>query len=186
MYYPYAYSYVGHVAYDPHTGTYAHGGTAYGPWGGAVSGGAAWGPNAAGATGSFYNPRTGVGGATAQYSNPYGHWGRSVVSGPGGAIEIGSRSGAQGSAAGFRSTTGAKGFGFEGAGGKSGGVARGAGGNVYAGADGNVYKHGADCWSKWNNGSWNTVQPRTQSQNLQAQSGGEVWRVAWSPTRRVS
>jgi hypothetical protein len=144
--------------YNPTTGTYAHGR-------------AAWGPNAAGATGSFYNPRTGVGGATAQYSNPYGHWGRSVVSGPGGAVETGSRSGAQGSVAGFRSTTGAKGFGFEGAGGKTGGAAKGAGGNVYAGADGNVYRHTNDGWAKWNNGSWDTVQPRTQSGNLQAQSG---------------
>jgi hypothetical protein len=174
----------GGAAYNPATGAYGRGAAVYGPNGGVgawtgynpstgtyARGRAAWGPNAASATGSFYNPRTGVGGATAQYSNPYGHWGRSVVSGPGGAIETGSRSGAQGSVAGFRSTSGAKGAGFKGAGGQTGGVVRGSGGNVYAGADGNVYRHTDNGWSKWDNSSWDTVQPRTQSQNLQAQSG---------------
>jgi hypothetical protein len=174
----------GGAAYNPATGAYGRGAAVYGPNGGVgawsgynpstgtyAHGSASWGPNAAGATGSFYNPRTGIGGATAQYSNPYGHWGRSVVSGPGDAVETGSRSGAQGSVAGFRSTTGAKGAAFKGAGGQTGGVVKGAGGNVYAGADGNVYRHSGDSWSKWENSSWNTVQPPTRSQNLQAQSG---------------
>src|SRR5262245_61128669 len=174
------------AAYNPATGAYGRGAAVYGPNGGVgawsgynpttgtyTHGRAAWGPNAAGATGSFYNPRTGGGGATAQYSNPYGHWGRSVVSGPGGVAQRASRTTDQGTIAGFRSTTGARGIGVEGAGGQSAGIARGAGGNIYAGKDGNVYRRTTNGWSQWNDGSWNQIQsqPHTQARNPQAASG---------------
>ncbi|MBN9121318.1 MAG: hypothetical protein J0I06_19560 [Planctomycetes bacterium] len=56
-------------AYNPATGTYAHGS-------------AAWGPNGGTASASFANPRYGVSGSTTQSANAYGHWGSSVVSTP--------------------------------------------------------------------------------------------------------
>jgi hypothetical protein len=45
-----------------------------------------------------------------------------------------------------------------------------SGGDVYAGADGNVYKHTSDGWSKYNDGSWNPVQPPTNSKNQSQQN----------------
>ena len=110
-----------------------------------------------------YNARTGVSGSTNQNYNQYGRWGSSQVSGPNQTVDTRSQSGAQGSAGGFRSTSGAEGAGVKGAGGDSAGVVKGAGGNVYAGADGNVYRHTSDGWQKYNDGSWNSVTRPSQN-----------------------
>lgn len=81
-----------------------------------------------------------------------------------------------------RSSTGAEAAGVKGAGGNSAGIAKGAGGNVYAGADGNVYKHTSDGWSKWDDGSWQPVQPPTNAksaaQNRSSNLSGETRQAA--------
>ncbi len=96
VYYPYPYSYVGHVAYNTTTGAWVQGGAVYGPYGGVAKGGTAYNPTtgaygaaalstvptaAAGAF-SYYNPSTGgyahgsaswsngSGSANASYYNP--------------------------------------------------------------------------------------------------------------------
>ncbi len=114
-------------AYNPSTGSYAHGS-------------AVWGPDGASGNASWYNARTGVSGSTNQNSNAYGRWGSSTISGPNQTVHTQSQSNAQGSAGSFSSSSGAKGAGVTGAGGNSAGAVKTAGGNVYAGADGNVYK----------------------------------------------
>ena len=90
-YYPYAATY-GYHTYNPYTGAYGYGGSAYGPYGGAHWG-ASYNPNTGtyvrGATestpygsraqGEAYNPYTGASAATRQGSNAYGSWGQSVV-----------------------------------------------------------------------------------------------------------
>jgi hypothetical protein len=170
-------------AYNPATGAYARGAEVYGPYGGAgawsaynpatgtyAHGSAAWGPNGGTANASFSNPRYGVSGTTTQNANAYGHWGSSVVTTPTQTVHTASEGNSQGTAAGFRSSTGAEGVGVHGAGGNNAGVARGAGGNVYAGSDGNVYRHTSDGWSTWNNGSWTPVQPPARSGDT-AQAG---------------
>jgi len=70
IYYPYPTSYAGSVAYNPTTGAWVHGGTAYGPYGGVATGGTYYNPNtgAYGRGGSVYGP---YGGASAvSYYNP--------------------------------------------------------------------------------------------------------------------
>jgi hypothetical protein len=180
---PYGGAVAGGSAYNPATGAYARGAEVYGPSGGAgawsaynpatgtyAHGSAAWGPNGGTANASFTNPRYGVSGTTTQNANAYGHWGSSVVTTPTQTVHTASEGNSQGTAAGFRSSTGAEGVGVHGAGGNNAGVARGAGGNVYAGSDGNVYRHTSDGWSTWNNGSWTPVQPPARSGDT-AQAG---------------
>ncbi|MBV9749738.1 MAG: hypothetical protein JO157_13085, partial [Acetobacteraceae bacterium] len=171
VYGPYGGAATGGTAYNPATGAWARGGAVYGPNGGAgawsaynpstgsyAHGSASWGGGSGTANASFYNARTGVSGSTNQNANAYSRWGSSVVSGPNATVNTASGSNARGTAGGFTSTSGAKGAGFHGAGGNNAGVVKGAGGNVYAGADGNVYRHNSSGWSKWDNGSWNSVQ----------------------------
>jgi hypothetical protein len=173
---------------------WAHGGTVYGPYGGASAwaaynpntgfyahGSATWDNGYGTAYASFTNPTTGRSGSTTQNVNPYGRWGSSVVSGPNQTVQTASGRDAQGAAGGFSSSTGAEGAGVHGAGGRNAGVVKTAGGNVYAGADGNAYKHTDDGWSKWDNGGWQPVNPpssngqRTQSgQRAQGSGNGQI------------
>jgi hypothetical protein len=203
VYYPYPYTYAGPVWYNSSTGTWARGGTVYGPYGAASAGraynpstrawaqgaavygpyggagawsaynpmtgayargSASWSGGSGSANASFYNPRTGVSGSTNQNMNPYGRWGSSTITGPSQTVETRSGSNARGAAGEFSSSTGAEGAGYYNrATGSSGGAVKGAGGDVYAGRDGNVYRHTDDGWSKWNNGTWNPVQPPSSS-----------------------
>jgi hypothetical protein len=202
--------------YNPATGGWAQGAAVYGPYGGAGAwsaynpntgrysrGSAAWGPNGATGNASFYNPSTGISGSTVQNTNAYGRWGSSVISGPNQTVNTQSRSNAQGSAGGFQSTSGAEGAGYHTATGNRGGAVKTSGGDVYAGRDGNVYQHSDSGWSKWNDGSWQSVQPpstsRTQAtqatqtnrrsldsssyqqleQDRQARTAGQFQRGAW-------
>ena len=171
VYGPYGGAVTGGTAYNPNTGAWAHGAAVYGPNGGAgawsaynpstgsyAHGSAAWGPDGGSANASWYNGRTGISGSTNQNRNQYGSWGSSVVSGPNQTVNMQHQSNAQGSAGSFKSSTGAEGAGVRGANGNSAGVVKGEGGNVYAGADGNVYRHTSDGWSKYDDGSWNSVQ----------------------------
>jgi hypothetical protein len=147
----------GWAAYNPYTGTYARGGSVYGPYGSASFGRA-------------YNPYTGVGGATRQYSTPYGHWGSSVVSNGNRTVQTGHVSNSQGTLVGGRSTTGAAAVAGSGARG-SGGVARTSGGDLYAAKDGNVYRNTGDGWQKHENGSWNDFEkPDVQASRARAQN----------------
>ncbi len=166
----------GGTAYNPATGACAQGGAIYGPYGGAgawsaynpqtgayARGSAAWGAGSGWANASFVNPTTGRSGSTNQNWNPYSRWGSSTISGPNQTVHTESASNARGSAGAFSSSTGAEGVGVRGAGGNQGGAVRTQGGNIYAGADGNVYRRTDDGWSKWNNGSWQPVQPPSRS-----------------------
>jgi hypothetical protein len=73
IFYPYPYTYASNVWYNPSTGAWARGGTVYGPYGGAATGGryynpstgawaqggAIYGPNGGAGAWSYYNPQTG-------------------------------------------------------------------------------------------------------------------------------
>jgi hypothetical protein len=213
IYYPYPYSYIGPVAYNTTTGAWVQGGTVYGRYGGAATGGAYYNPttgaygrggsiygpnggvsgvsyynpstggyargtaswNASGgsAQGSWYNPHTGVSGSTNQNWNAYSRWGSSTLTGPNQTVHTQSASNAQGSAGSFSSSTGAKGAGYRGVNGNTGGAVKTQNGDVYAGHDGNAYQHTADGWSKWNNGGWQPVNPPSSSATAHSSSTGE-------------
>jgi hypothetical protein len=191
VYGPYGGAVSGGTAYNPATGAWAHGAAVYGPNGGAgawsaynpstggyAHGSASWGTSSGTANASWYNARSGVSGSTNQNYNQYGSWGSSTFSGQNKTVTTQHQSNAQGTAASFQSSTGAQGAGVKTASGNTAGVAKGAGGNVYAGADGNVYRHTSDGWSKWSDGSWNSVQPPagsrsgSQQQNLSGATEG--------------
>ncbi len=83
-YYPYPISYGGGVVYHPTTGTWTHGGYAYGPYGGGARWGTAYNP-ATGAWargGAVYGPNGGVAGfnaynpSTGSYAHGSASWGR--------------------------------------------------------------------------------------------------------------
>jgi len=82
---------------------------------------------------------------------------------------------AQGTVAGFDSTTGAKGVGYHGAD-NSGGAVKTQSGDIYAGRDGNVYKKTDTGWSKYSDGGWTPINPQqnlksgTQPVNSESQS----------------
>jgi hypothetical protein len=183
IYGPYGGAISGGTAYNPNTGAWAHGAAVYGPNGGAgawsaynpstggyMHGSASWGTNSGTANANWYNGRTGITGSTNQNYNQYGSWGSSTFSGANKTVNTQHQSNSQGTAGSFSSSTGAAGAGVKGAGGNNAGVVKGANGDVYAGADGNVYKHTSDGWSKYDNGSWQPVQPPTNSKNA-TQSG---------------
>lgn len=89
VYYPYPYSYVGNVAYNPATGAWAQGGTIYGPYGGVARGGTAYNPatGAYATAGAIYGPNGGAGAFSAY--NPstgsYAHGSASWSNGSGSA-----------------------------------------------------------------------------------------------------
>jgi hypothetical protein len=178
-YYP-TYGY--HASYNPWTGAYGRGVSAYGPYGGAgvgarynprtgtyARGAAAYGPYGSRAAASAYNPRTGAVGATRQGSNVYGSWGSTAVQ-RGDQWASTQRATNRVTGTTTRSTQTSRGgeaVTRAGPGGTSG-VARSASGDIYAGRDGNVYKREGGGWQQYNNGngSWNSVSPRTETQGL--------------------
>ena len=182
VYGPYGGAATGGSYYNPSTGAWARGGAVYGPNGGAgawsaynpstgsyARGSASWNAYGGTANASFYNARTGVSGSTNQNANAYQRWGSSVVTGPNQTVQTRSASNAQGSAGGFRSSTGAEGAGYAGVNGNRGGAVRTSSGDVYAGRDGNAYQHTSNGWSKWENGGWQPVQtPSSTGQRAQA------------------
>jgi hypothetical protein len=55
---------------------------------------------------------------------------------------------------------------------------RTANGDICAGANGNAYKHTDDGWSKWNNGSWQPMQP-PQKRGAGSTAVGSNKNIAW-------
>jgi hypothetical protein len=177
VYRPWPMTYGAGVAYNPWTGGWAAGRAVYGPYG--AAGSSAWYNPATGRYGrsasvqtpyggrtvaSAYNPWTGGYGATSQGHNAYSQWGTSVATRNGQAIQTGHVTTANGTAAGYRTSTGQHGTVVNGA---NGTVVHGSNG-TYAGNDGNVYrKDSSGSWSKYDNGSWNTVDTSTAKQQAQ-------------------
>src|SRR6201999_3359312 len=153
----------GFNAYNPSTGSYAHGS-------------ASWQNGSGSANASYYNARTGVSGTTNQTANAYSRWGSSTFSGPNQTVNTASGSNARGSAGGFQSSTGAEGAGYRGANGKRGGEGKTQKGDVYAGHDGNAYQHTSNGWSKWNDGGWQPVNPPSSNPTTTGRSstGGQT------------
>jgi hypothetical protein len=113
---------------------------------------------------SAYNPWTGGYGVTSQGHNAYAQWGSSVAARNGQAIQTGHVTTANGTAAGYRTSTGERGGVITGA---HGTIAKGSN-YTYAGNDGNVYRKDANgSWSQYNNGNWNQVDTSAAKQNLQ-------------------
>jgi hypothetical protein len=191
IYRPYPVTYGVGAFYNPHSGTYGVARGAYGPYGGVT--GAAWynpstgrygrsvsayGPYGSATAARTYNPYTGVYGATRQGSNAYGNWGSSVAVRGDQWAQTAHRTNSQGTAAGFRTSEGARGAGYSGANGNSGFVAQGKNDNMYAGKNGDVYrKDSSGSWQKYENGGWSDTTPRpsphaqnaTRTQGTQAQ-----------------
>jgi hypothetical protein len=138
------------AAYNPATGTYARGAYRYGPSGGAFAREA-------------YNPHTDRYAGQVGAKNPYGSWGRSVVSDGDDWARAGHRSNWEKSAVGFETSKGAKGVaGKNKRTGETGLVARDKHGDVYVGKDGNVYKKENGSWQQRKNGEWAST-PREAS-----------------------
>jgi hypothetical protein len=175
-YYPYACTYGYHTAYNPYTGAYGYGGSAYGPYGSAHWG-ESYNPNtgtyARGATESTaygtrtqaeaYNPYTGASAATRQGSNAYGSWGQSVYNKNGETAYTQHESGAYGSAGSVQTSTGGKAAGTSTAYGNTA-VGKTSSGDMYADHNGNVYQNSGSGWQKYDNGSWNDVNKSTAQQ----------------------
>jgi len=174
IYRPYPITYGVGAVYNPATGGYAVARGAYGPYGGVT--GAAWynpstgrygrsvsayGPYGSMTAARTYNPYTGVYGATRQGSNAYGNWGSSVAIRGDQWAQTAHRTTSQGTAAGFRTSEGARGVGVSGANGNSGFLAQGKNDNVYAGMNGDVYrKDSSGDWQKYENGGWSDTGPK--------------------------
>jgi hypothetical protein len=174
IYRPYPVTYGVGAFYSPYSGTYGVARGAYGPYGGVT--GAAWynpstgrygrsvsayGPYGSATAARSYNPYTGVYGATRQGSNAYGNWGSSVAVRGDQWAQTAHRTNSQGTAAGFRTSEGARGAGYSGANGNSGFLAQGKNDNVYAGKNGDVYrKDSSGGWQKYDNGGWSDTGPK--------------------------
>ena len=180
IYRPYPVTYGVGAFYSPYSGAYGVARGAYGPYGGVT--GAAWynpstgrygrsvsayGPYGSMAAARTYNPYTGVHGATRQGSNAYGNWGSSVAVRGDQWAQTAHRTTSQGTAAGFRTSEGARGAGYSGANGNSGFVAQGKNDNMYAGKNGDVYRKESDGgWQKYENGGWSdTTKPTPHGEN---------------------
>jgi hypothetical protein len=186
VYGPYGGVAKGGTYYNPTTGAWAQGGAIYGPNGGAgawwaynpstgsyAHGSASWSNGSGSVNASYYNARTGVSGSTNQNVDPYGRWGSSTLAGPNQTVNTQSRANSNGRAGSFDSSSGAKGAGYQNAvTGGSGGAVKTQGDDVYAGHDGNVYKHTDSGWSKYDNGSWNAVQPPSNRPTPPSSSNG--------------
>jgi hypothetical protein len=175
-YCPWPMTYGAGYVYNPWTGGFAGGRAVYGPYG--AAGGAAWYNPATGRYGraasvqgwyggrtvaSAYNPWTGGYGATRQGHNAYAQWGTSVATRGDQWARTGHVTTARGTAFGYQGSNG-QGVGFHGA---NGTVAR-TNNYTYAGNDGNVYrKDSSGNWSKYNNGSWNSVDTSAAKQQAQ-------------------
>jgi len=178
IYRPWPATYGAGVVYNPWNGGYAAGRVAYGPYG-AVGSSAWYNPStgrygrSASAQGVYggrtvaqaYNPWTGGYGATSQAHNAYGQWGSSVATRNGNWVQTGHVTTANGTAAGYRTSTGQHGTAYSG---QNGSVIHGANNSVYAGNDGNVYRKDSNGgWSKYDNGGWNTVDTTAAKQQAQ-------------------
>jgi hypothetical protein len=157
------------ASYNAATGTYKRGYGAYGPAGGYkvgqaynsrtgawATGAAAYGPNGSIRAAQGYNPQTGTRFAGAQGSSVYGSWGAGVVSKGDQWAKGAYRTTDQGTVGGIKTSEG-------------GSVIKGQN-NTYVGKDGNVYRKGESGWSKYENGSWNSVGGNKPSQ-LPSQGG---------------
>src|ERR1700735_684086 len=174
--------------YSPYSGTYGVARGAYGPYGGVT--GAAWynpstgrygrsvsayGPYGSATAARTYNPYTGVYGATRQGSNAYGNWGSSVAVRGDQWAQTAHRTNSNGTAAGFRTSEGARGAGYNGANGNSGFVAQGKNDNLYAGKNGDVYRKDSSGWQTYDNGGWSDTAPRPtpHTQNASLTQGAQ-------------
>ena len=198
FYYPYAATYGYHTAYNPYTGAYGVGGSAYGPYGSAHWG-AAYNPNtgtyARGATESTaygtrsaaeaYNPYTGASAATRQGSNAYGSWGQSVYNKNGETAYTQHASNAYGSVGTAQTSSGGKAAATSTAYGSSA-AGKTSSGDMYASHDGNVYKNTGSGWQTYNNGSWNNVQkPTTTSAESNPNYASAQQKARAIPTTRL-
>jgi hypothetical protein len=177
IYRPWPMTYGAGVVYNPWTGGWAAGRAVYGPYG--AAGSSAWYNPATGRYGraasvqgwyggrtvaSAYNPWTGGYAATSQGHNAYSQWGTSVATRNGQAIQTGHVTTANGTIAGYRTSTGQRGGAISG---QNGTVVKGPN-SVYAGNDGNVYrKDSSGSWSKYDNGNWNSVDTSAAKQQVQ-------------------
>jgi hypothetical protein len=174
VYRPYPYTYSAGARYNPYTGGYAVGRSAYGPYGGA--GQAAWynpstgrygraatvqGPYGGRTAATSYNPYTGVRASTRQGSSPYGQWGSTAVQRGNDWAVTNRVTNSQGTVRHTTTSSGAQKTTVRGPGGQTTRVAQDANNNVYAGRDGNVYKKDASGgWEKYGSGGWsNASQP---------------------------
>lgn len=195
-YYP-TYGY--RASYNPWTGAYSRGVSAYGPYGGAgVSarynprtgtysrGAAAYGPYGSRAAGQAYNPRTGAYGQTRQGSNVYGSWGSTQVQ-RGDQWASSSRVTNRATGATTRRTT-TSGGGTAitrnpvGAGGS--GAVRTGSGDVYAGKDGNVYRRSDGGWQKYDNGNWGSADRPQPTGARSGSSGAGPTASQWDSSTR--
>ena len=174
VYRPWPMTYGAGAVYNPMTGGWAAGRAVYGPYG--AAGSSAWYNPATGRYGraasvqgwyggrtvaSAYNPWTGGYAATSQGHNAYSQWGTSVATRNGQAIQTGHITTANGTVAGYRTSTGQHGGVITG---PNGTIVKGPN-SVYAGNDGNVYrKDSSGNWSKYNNGNWDPVDAQNAKQ----------------------
>ena len=172
-YYPRYPTYGYHASYNPWTGAYTRGVSAYGPYGGAgvaqrynprtgtySRGAAAYGPGGARGVAQSYNPRTGTYGQTRQGSNVYGNWGSTQV-----------QRGDQWASTSHYTNNRT---------GNTTRTATGSGGNMYAGRDGNVYKNSGDGWQKYGgDGNWNDVQRPTATDAQKQQARDRAQSSGW-------
>ena len=195
-YYSYGRAAVYHHGYGGYVSHYGYGGyaartrVAYGPYGGAgrtaaynyrtgtyARSGYRYGPGGSAGYRQAYNPYTGGYAERARVNTAYGSAGRFYAERGGRSVQGGSRSGAYGSAAGVRSSTGAGAAGWNTARGQ-GAVARDRSGNVYAGRNGNVYrKDSGGNWSQRSGGNWQSTAP---NRNLERQAQSRNWGNAQS------
>ncbi len=181
---PYCYSSYGyHAGYNPYTGAYYHGTSAYGPYGG-YSYGASYNPstgtyargasvtNAYGTTSAehAYNPYTGANAATEQHSGANGSWGQSVASKNGETAYSSHASNAYGSAGQVSTSSGGHAAGVTTANGTST-AGKTSSGDQYASHDGTVYKNTGTGWQSNSGSGWNNAQkPASASVDQQARS----------------
>lgn len=162
----------GWAGYNPYTGTYSRGGTVYGPYGSRTAARA-------------YNPYTGTSAATRQGSSPYGHWGTSVVSRNGEAIQTGHISSGGRSVYGARTTEGGKaiaGSGYRG----SGAVVKQGDGDMFAARNGEIYKNTGDGWQQHNGSGWESVNTPTPQRTSSATNRTTSTSTRTSATTRPS
>jgi hypothetical protein len=151
-------------SYNPSTGTYARGGTAYNGYG-SVSAGQA------------YNPRTGASASTVQGSNAYGSYGASAASKNGNTAYGQHQTTYQGTTGQVHTTNGGQAYGASGRYGNSAAVGQTANGDKYASANGNTYKNTGSGWSGNSNNtskySGSSYSAASRGWGGQDRSGGE-------------
>ena len=179
FYYGYPHTYGMGAWYNPRTGAYGRGYTAYGPYGGVgmgasynprtgtyARGAAAYGPYGSRAAGQAYNPRTGTYAQTRQGSNVYGNWGTSSVQRGDSWAQTAHRENYRTgqTTSGIRTSEGGAAVSRTGQGGDRSTVARTGSGDVYAGHDGNVYRRtDSGGWEQNSGSGWNSVDRPAQT-----------------------